>query len=249
MAHSDGHFESMWRGRFERFAHNHADEHLVSGWSAEGLKRRRRLLERLAREIPLRKRATVLELGCGAGTYVRFLADLNHSVVGVDYSLPSLARAVDADPQRTGDYVAADGYCLPFRATSFDLVICVGVMQVLEQPERLVDEIVRVLRPRGIVVVETLNAQEIPTRLRIMAGALAGRDPRVRVYRPDRVERLLEERGLAVLERRPLYLPPPRLPALGRLLEKRGVSKLLGSVPGASLAVAHAFWFVARRSA
>ncbi len=106
--------------------------------------------------------AQILDLGCGAGNYVRFLADIGHRVVGLDYSLPSLRRASGCGLEnRSGHYVGGDAYRLPFCSEYFDLVISIGVLQALGSPERALDEMVRVLRPKGLLVIEFLNAFEV----------------------------------------------------------------------------------------
>ena len=40
-------FERQWKGRFEKFATRHEPDHLVSGWSAAGLRRRMATFEGL----------------------------------------------------------------------------------------------------------------------------------------------------------------------------------------------------------
>jgi SAM-dependent methyltransferase len=243
----DERFDAEWRARFERFAQAHAEEHHVSGWSADGLRRRARLLEALAHRLPLPPRARVLELGCGAGTHVRLLAGLGHAVIGVDYSLPTLRRAVQADPGGKGRYVAAEGYRLPIRPGCLDAVVCVGVLQAVADPERLVGEIARVLRRGGTAVVEALNATAMPARGIRLAATLARRPTRVRYYAPRAVEGWLRRAGLEARERLPVHLPPRRAPWLGHALAAPSLGRVLARIPGAVPAVAHAFWFVARK--
>ena len=241
-------FDAAWRARFERFGQNHAEEHAVSGWSAEGLARRFRLFRRVLTALPIPERADVLELGCGAGTYVRYLAGLGHVVVGVDYARPSLARAVEADPGRKGRYVAADGYDLPFRQGSFDLVVCIGVLQASGGPERILDEIARIARPGGLVLVEALNALEIPAMARRIAEGVAGRPARLSAYPRSRVRRWLETRRVRPVRLVEVFLPPRGLPSLGRLLDVAPVGALLERTPAAGFFGAHAFWVVGRKA-
>jgi SAM-dependent methyltransferase len=241
-------FDREWRARFERFGRSAADDAAVSGWSAEGLRRRLGLFEQLVGELSLGSRCRVLELGCGAGTYVRHLAGLGHAVVGADYSMPSLGRALEADPGRKGTYVAADGYDLPFVDRCFDLAVSIGVLQAVSAPERLIDEAVRVLRPGGILLVETLNPRELPAMAGRVVEKLAGRPPRVRAYAPRRLERCLEARSVRVVRRIGVYLPPRQLPWLGRPLDWPIVTRLMARVSWGSALVAHAFWFVGRKS-
>jgi SAM-dependent methyltransferase len=237
-------FDAQWRARFERFGRTHTEEHEISGWSSEGLARRFKLFGGLVSELPIPDSADVLELGCGAGTYVRYLAGLGHSVVGVDYARPSLGRAIEADPGRKGRYVAADGCDLPFRAKSFDLVVCIGVLQASSRPERILDESTRTMRPGGFIVVEALNALEAPAMARRFGELIIGRPPRLRAHPPSRVRRWLEARNVRVVRKLGVYLPPRRLPGLGRLLDRPMVSALLERVP----TTAHAFWLVGRKS-
>lgn len=242
-------FDAEWRARFERFARASRQEHTVSGWSAEGLARRFGLFQRLARRLPVPDRARVLDVGCGAGTYVRYQAGLGHRAAGVDFSLPSLRRALDADPGRKGRYLAADGYALPFAPDVFDLVTCIGVVQASGRPDALIGEIARVLRPGGLVIVEALNALEAPALARRLAEIVGGCPPRVRAYSPARARRWLEAHAIRVLEQVPLYLPPRRWPALGRFLDRPGLLRLVERTPGAPLLAAHAFWLVGRKRA
>lgn len=249
MRHPAG-FDGEWRARFQRFGARHATEHAVSGWSPEGLERRVRLFARLLDRHLLSGPGRALELGCGAGTYVRYLASRGYRAVGVDYAVSSLGRAAERDAAGVGVYVAADGYELPFAPASFDLVVCIGVLQALGHPERLLDEIARVVRPGGMLVLEALNAFAVHAVLRRIRDAVTRRAPAVRVDAVFQVQAGLRARGLEVRERLGVYLPPPhRLRVLRRVLDRPWVAPLLDATPGAGLASAHAFWLVARRAA
>ena len=240
-------FEEEWRSRFERFAQRHDADHLVSGWSDHGLRRRLSLFDELIRSRGLKPPTLTLDLGCGAGTYVRYLAALGHTVIGLDYSLPSLDRALVADPQRAGHYAGGEAYALPFKNACFDLVVSIGVLQALGHPERALDEMVRVLRPQGLLVVEALNAFEPVAVVKSACERLSDRPPRVRAYSPFRVRRWLTRRGLRTLGRAGVYLPPRRLPWLGKVIDQRRFVRLMEGIPGLALAGAHAFLLVGKK--
>ncbi|HET9314511.1 MAG TPA: class I SAM-dependent methyltransferase [Vicinamibacteria bacterium] len=240
-------FDQEWRARFQRFGSSYEAEHAVSGWSVEGLERRLELFRGLLGGLSIPARAHVLELGCGAGTYVRYLSRLGHRAIGVDYAVPSLIRAVTRDPGQSGKYLAADGYELPFRHGTFDLVVCIGVLQALGEPERLLREVARALKPGGILVVEALNAVALPAGVRRLREIAARRPARLRFYRVGVVEGWLRRSGLAPRQRAGVYLAPRRYPRIGRAMGAPVVARLLESVPGASRLSAHAFWVVAER--
>jgi SAM-dependent methyltransferase len=241
-------FDAQWRQRFERFAQRSTKEADVSGWSDVGLAHRVDSFSRLLDELETASGGLVLDLGCGAGTYSRLLARRGHRVVAADYSLPSLGRAVQYDAERASHYVAADAYILPFASSSFTLIVCIGVLQAVGSPELVLDEIVRVLQPGGILVIEGLNARGVAARAGRIRSTLRRTPPRVRHYDPRSVHRWLADRRLQLCARAPIVLPPRSMP---------GALRWLRLVPGATTfavgsrlteAVAHSFLFAARLS-
>jgi ubiquinone/menaquinone biosynthesis C-methylase UbiE len=237
-------FERQWQKRFEKFATRHQSDHLVSGWSAAGLRRRVATFEALLDRGVLRAGARALELGCGAGTYVRLLAKRGHPVVGLDYSLPSLGRAVAADPGQAGRYVAGDASRLPFQDRSFQVVVCVGVLQALVGPEAALAEIARILEPAGVTVVETLNPWSLLAALRRLA-AFARRQPtRLRYASPGVVERSMASRGLRPVRRLSILLPPRSLPGLEAALGRPWLARALEVVPILRALTPQAYWIV-----
>jgi SAM-dependent methyltransferase len=239
-------FEVEWRARFERFARTYADDARISGWSEAGLRQRVQLFQRVLDGLRLPSTGSALDVGCGGGTYVRLLAGLGYRAVGVDYSAPSLRRALEADPGRKGRYAAGEAYGLPFRDAVFDLVVCIGVLQALAGPERGLDEMRRVLRPGGILVVEALNDRALPARVRQLGAAARGVPARVRSYDPADVCRWLNARGFTVVRRAGLWLPPRRWPRLGIARAADVAGRVLEHAPVAAVWTAHAFLFVAR---
>ena len=101
----------------------------------------------------------MLEVGCGAGVDLARFAKGGANVVGVDLasSAIDLARANFEQQGLTGDFRVADGEALPFPDDSFDLVYAHGVVQYTANPQRLVDECRRVLKPGGEAVFQVYN--------------------------------------------------------------------------------------------
>jgi SAM-dependent methyltransferase len=241
-------FDRQWRARFERYGARHQDEHSISGWSASGLQRRVEVFQQLLDGGLLTPGARVLELGCGAGTYVRLLAKRGHPTVGLDYSVPSLARARGADPGAPGRYLAGDAYALPFRSESFDGLVCIGVFQAIERPDLALGEIARVLAPGGRLIVETLNPWSPPTVVRRARRRLAGHPPHLRYGSPGGIEQRLVASGFRQVRRLGLLLPPRSLPTLGRALGNPWVGQVVGRLPGFRTLLPHAFWVLGERA-
>jgi len=112
------------------------------------------LLERSGR-LPLGSRR-VLDLGCGDGDVLAGLVRWGARpacLVGVDVRADALARAHARWPELRFD--VADATALPYRAASFDLVLCFTLFtSILDDgvARRTAGEIRRVLRPGGGLV-------------------------------------------------------------------------------------------------
>jgi SAM-dependent methyltransferase len=102
---------------------------------------------------------SVLEVGCGAGVDLARFAKGGAVVTGVDLSSSAieLARANFAQQGLTADLRVADAEHLPFAEASFDVVFAHGVVQYTADPQRLIDEVRRVLKPGGEAVFQVYN--------------------------------------------------------------------------------------------
>jgi SAM-dependent methyltransferase len=102
---------------------------------------------------------TVLEVGCGAGVDLARFAKGGADVTGVDLSASAidLARANFEQQGLAGRFEVADGEQLPFADNSFDLVFAHGVVQYTADPQQLVNECRRVLKPGGEAIFQVYN--------------------------------------------------------------------------------------------
>ena len=96
-----------------------------------------------------------LDVGCGDGGLLRWLARRGADAIGLDPDPAQLARAATA--VRPTVLVRADAERLPFRPAAFDLVLLFNSLHHVAAPAQGLAEATRVLRPGGdLVVVEPL---------------------------------------------------------------------------------------------
>jgi SAM-dependent methyltransferase len=84
----------------------------------------------------------VLDLGCGEGALLE-AAGLRG--IGVDLNAERLALAAEKGLR----VVRADGGSLPFADDTFDVVVCMEVLEHVPRMEAVMSEVARVLRPGG----------------------------------------------------------------------------------------------------
>jgi len=102
---------------------------------------------------------TLLDVGCGGGLLSEEFARLGCQVAGLDPSEASLAIAREHARQEGLKiaYQAGVGEQLPFADASFDIVICCDVLEHVNDLERVLKEIARVLKPGGYFFYDTIN--------------------------------------------------------------------------------------------
>lgn len=119
-----------------------------------------RLFEKYVAHLTLPESAQVLEVGCGSGAMLRFLArrgDFSGRLVGVD-QCPSFIQAANRFADAEGveglvDFRVEDAHSLGFPAASFDVVIAHTLVSHVTEPAAVLREMARVVRPGGTVVV------------------------------------------------------------------------------------------------
>ncbi len=114
--------------------------------------------------------ARVVDLGCGGGLMSAPLAERGASVVGVDLSHASLNAARGRGPNGACAFVRGDVRRAPLRAACADMVLLADVLEHLPDPAAALREAGRLVRPGGLVYVNTINRT---ARARLLAVALA----------------------------------------------------------------------------
>lgn len=111
----------------------------------------------LVRVPPAARGSRSLDIGCGVGFACEVLAARGYEVHGVDISERALDRARTRVP--TGRFRASDETGrLDYGDGFFDLVICLGVLEHIPEPQRVVQETYRVLRPGGTAIFMVPNS-------------------------------------------------------------------------------------------
>lgn len=77
-------------------------------------------------------------------------------MVGVDES-KFILKAAKETAVENDEYIRGDVYQMPFRDETFDLVVSNFLLPELDDPERLIKEVGRVLRPNGRFIFQTLH--------------------------------------------------------------------------------------------
>jgi SAM-dependent methyltransferase len=109
------------------------------------------LLDQL-RAVAPQARGRLLDVGCGNKPYEQLFRPFISEYIGVEHAATFGETSAS---QAGGPDVLYDGVSLPFEEASFDTVLSVQVLEHTAEPQRLLEEMSRVLRPGGLMI---LNA-------------------------------------------------------------------------------------------
>ena len=154
----------------------------------------RRRLGRALRDGPSGGRA--LDVGCGAGYCLAVLAERGFDVYGVEVSATiarEAAARVGAEHVHVGTLETS-----PHSPDSFDLVTMWDVVEHVVDPRALLERARQLLRPDGLLVVETQNVNSLFARLLGRRWHHYKHDEHLSHFAPATISRLLQETGFRV---------------------------------------------------
>lgn len=146
-------------------------------------------------------RQRVLDVGCGDGTLAVMIARQGAKVTGIDAD-PAMLAAARTHAEAVGAELAlrlGQAEALPFPDASFDVVIAMTVLCFVPEADRAVQEMTRVLRPGGRLVLGELgrwSTWAAGRRLRSWLGNAMWR--RAHFRGPNALRQLAADAGLVV---------------------------------------------------
>jgi SAM-dependent methyltransferase len=110
--------------------------------------------------LNLTENSRILDAGCGAGRIAQEAVKKGYNVFGMDYSYGMLVKAdsiVNRVDQHNVKLCQGDIESVPLKESSFDVIICLGVVAYLRTEEKAFRELARALKPGGVLVVSIVN--------------------------------------------------------------------------------------------
>jgi ubiquinone/menaquinone biosynthesis C-methylase UbiE/uncharacterized protein YbaR (Trm112 family) len=119
----------------------------------------RRFTYHILNRLDVKEGHKILVVGCGAGLEEKNIDTLYRNVElwSIDISQEMIKKAINN--QSPSHFAVSLAEALPFRDNSFDRVISREVIEHVMVPQKMISEISRVLKPKGIAVITTENGE------------------------------------------------------------------------------------------
>lgn len=145
------------------------------GWGSAALRetledREEIVLRQFAKELGSRKRALLLDVGCGDGCFLRGVSRLPgvelHGVDGSEEQIKKAQATLPSARLNVQDVLKP----LAYPDQTFDIVYCGEVIEHVTDPDGLVEDMMRVLKKGGLLVLTTPNLFAWYNRVLILFG-------------------------------------------------------------------------------
>lgn len=142
----------------------------------------------------------LLDIGCGTGLFMRHYLKTGGGAIGIDISREMIRRAMT---RNVSDVALGNAEVLPFKDNAFDSVSSLLAFSYFQNPEWMLDESFRVLKPGGSISICTLGkniftsmvpaAYRIGEKLKVKRVGMAYFSEHY--YKEEEIKKLLEDAG------------------------------------------------------
>ena len=150
---------------------------------------------------PSRNGAVLVDVGCGGGLLAPHVDGYRHIGVDLVHSALALAARHGVVP------VQADAHALPLADQAADVVVAGEILEHVPDLESVVEELARVLRRGGTVVIDTINDTWLARVVLVTVGERVPGGPPPGIHdpalfvRPERLKRLFARHGVMLAVR------------------------------------------------
>lgn len=108
-----------------------------------------------------KKGKIILDVGCSPNSYMIKYCK-NADIVGIDIARKPIEILIKKEPAK--NFLVSDTTHLPFKSNTFDMVFAGEVLEHIPEPALVLDEWLRVLKKKGLLIITTPNKNRLSIR-------------------------------------------------------------------------------------
>ena len=102
----------------------------------------------------------ILDIGCGSGVQLNSLNIVPKFLIGTDINQNALVYAKNKNIPNS-EFIRCDAQQLPFKTMAIDKIICAELIEHLPNPAMMINEVHRILKNNGSIIITTPNEYSI----------------------------------------------------------------------------------------
>ncbi|MCY1720526.1 methyltransferase domain-containing protein [Prolixibacteraceae bacterium Z1-6] len=136
----------------------------------------------------------ILDVGCGNAWVAELFCSSANEVISMDISHTNVGKALEKYPYKNHSGVVADVLNLPFRENSFDCIIASEIIEHVVHPNHFVENLIRILKPGGVLLVTTPYKEKLQYNLCIHCNKLTPRHAHIHSFDENKLAGLYAEK-------------------------------------------------------
>jgi 2-polyprenyl-3-methyl-5-hydroxy-6-metoxy-1,4-benzoquinol methylase len=165
-------------------------------------------LKKVAETLTKNCSGLLLDIGCNDCSITKFLPKNRFKYVGADLSRQALKKG------KHHQRILTDACNLPFQDNSIAVVSCFEIIEHTQEPQHLMKEIARILKPKGKLLISTPNQKSLFIKIQNTAHLPRFHDWRYvethyQTFTPKKLSVLLKNHGFIVTKKIRLIAFPP----------------------------------------
>ena len=153
-------------------------------------------------DVPIRPTDTVVDVGCGSGAASTFIAKRAKHLVAVDHNAEALAQArksLENHGPASTEFIRADAADLPLPDDLADTLICREVLEHVESPAAVLQELRRVTKPGGLLLVTVPDPQNERMQKHVAPDSYFQPPNHIRIIEREEFAELITDADLEII--------------------------------------------------
>lgn len=233
--------EKHWMREFQKAAQADKQDHEISLWRKEALDAYVKYFF-LYFNSPTRKsnsKIKILDIGCGPGTFTKPLAQKGFKLYGIDPVSEVIKIAKQRTKNKNAEYQVGNIYKIPFPDNYFDIIICLGLFQTLDNARAALKEIRKKLKSNGMIIITTLNCFSVFRHF-------FKKKIKPKSFNPFVFKKTISKHGFKLIKLKGIYFFPKRISFLTEIIIKFRFYKFFNLFFWIFNVLSHSFYVEAR---